>query len=118
MVYQYFLLALHDLGASAGLTALVEGEALLNDGSAFVAFVICLQYVEGLQPSIGASITTFLQLAIGGPLWGILMGIVSFYWLKLVWNDFVLEIGIIIVFVFSLYFIGDVINSFFFSISF
>ena len=38
---------LSELGASKKLGLLIEGESLLNDGSAFVLYVICLEFVKG-----------------------------------------------------------------------
>merc|ERR1719491_1532714 len=36
---------LRDLGASKRLATLIEGESLLNDGSAYVLFVVVIQFV-------------------------------------------------------------------------
>ena len=41
---------LKELGASKRLATLIEGESLLNDGSAFVLYVIALQFVKGEDP--------------------------------------------------------------------
>ena len=38
---------LKELGASKKLGLLIEGESLLNDGSAFVLYMICLEFVKG-----------------------------------------------------------------------
>ena len=41
---------LSELGASKRLATLVEGESLLNDGTAFVLYMISLQFVQGSNP--------------------------------------------------------------------
>ena len=41
---------LRELGASKRLATLIEGESLLNDGSAFVLFAIAKQFVKGENP--------------------------------------------------------------------
>jgi len=44
---------LKELGASKRLSTMIEGESLLNDGTAMVVFLVLLQMVEGEK--IGAS---------------------------------------------------------------
>eukprot|EP01084_Bolivina_argentea_P058669 107129_1 len=44
---------LSELGASKRLSTLIEGESLLNDGSAFVIFSIALEFVKGEDPTGG-----------------------------------------------------------------
>ena len=43
---------LAELGASKRLATLVEGESLLNDGTAFVLYMISLQFVQGNNPYV------------------------------------------------------------------
>ena len=43
---------LRDLGASRRLSTLIEGESLLNDGTAMVTFLVLLGIVEGEEATI------------------------------------------------------------------
>eukprot|EP01083_Nonionella_stella_P016264 45468_1 len=87
---------LRDLGASKRLATLIEAESLLNDGSAFVLFVICMQFV--LQPddppSGGTVFVEFCVLTFGGTFFGILFGVVAVLWLRSVFDDERVEIVI------------------------
>ena len=70
---------LKELGAPEELATTIEGESLLNDGSAFVLFVVFKQNVEKLinqeDPlSAGEVIGLLFRLALGGPLLGIVLG--------------------------------------------
>lgn len=38
---------LKELGASKRLSTMIEGESLLNDGTAFVVFLVLLEFVVG-----------------------------------------------------------------------
>ena len=58
--------ALREFGAPARLSALIEGEALLNDGSAFVMFLVFLSFARGENPSLPSVASTFLNLSLGG----------------------------------------------------
>jgi CPA1 family monovalent cation:H+ antiporter len=44
---------LKEIGASKKLTILIEGESLLNDGTAMVAFLVLLKIAEGSEPTVG-----------------------------------------------------------------
>ena len=45
---------LRDLGASRRLATLIEGESLLNDGTAMVVFLVLLDIVEGNKATVGS----------------------------------------------------------------
>jgi NhaP-type Na+/H+ or K+/H+ antiporter len=67
---------LKELGASKRLTTMIEGESLLNDGTAMVVFLVILDIVEGNNPSFGEIILKFIRLSLGGPLLGLLGALV------------------------------------------
>ncbi len=48
------LATLREVGASPRLATLIEAEALINDGSAFVLFIICKNVVLGSSATVGA----------------------------------------------------------------
>ena len=62
--------ALHELGAPAKLASLIDGESLLNDGSAMVAFFVFLALATGEEFTIGDGLLLSLRLALGGLAWG------------------------------------------------
>lgn len=60
--------ALNALKAPAKLTLLIAGESLLNDGSAFVFFMVFFDTARGIKEfSLTHTILTFCRLAFGGP---------------------------------------------------
>ena len=44
---------LKELGASKRLSTMIEGESLLNDGTAMVVFLVVLDIVEGNETTFG-----------------------------------------------------------------
>lgn len=44
---------LKELGASRRLATLIEGESLLNDGTAMVVFLVLLDMVKGVEFTAG-----------------------------------------------------------------
>ena len=70
---------LKELGASKRLATIIEGESLLNDGTAMVIFTIILIFVEGHTISPSEMFVKFVRLSIGGPALGVVFGMgVSF----------------------------------------
>lgn len=67
---------LKELGAKESLSTMIEGESLLNDGTAVVIFVVLFKAVQqgGFTDTPGEVLATFFQMAIGGPLWGVAIG--------------------------------------------
>jgi monovalent cation/hydrogen antiporter len=62
------------LGAPAGLATVVEGEALVNDGSALVAFRVALGAATGTAFSAGHAALEFFGGALGGVAIGLAAG--------------------------------------------
>ena len=65
---------LKELGASKRLATMIEGESLLNDGTAMVIFLILLEIVEGEEVTFPMMVGKFVRLSFGGPLLGIVGG--------------------------------------------
>ena len=84
---------LKELGASKRLSTMIEGESLLNDGTAMVVFLVVLDIVEGVDLSVGDIVVKFVRLSFGGPLLGIVCGVVITFMLRRIHNDFVLEVN-------------------------
>mmetsp|Transcript_36306 Transcript_36306/g.85226 ORF Transcript_36306/g.85226 Transcript_36306/m.85226 type:complete len:1166 (-) Transcript_36306:63-3560(-) len=104
--------ALHSLGAPEKLADVIDGEALLNDGSAFVMFLIFLENVRskanGEEPHTLASGTAvFFQLAAGGFALGALSYVMLNGWLLYVENDWRVELGVLLVGVYASFSIAE-----------
>ncbi len=64
-----------DVGAPARLTRLVEGESLLNDASAILAYSVLLGIiVTGREPHLGDGATEFAVSFFGGAAFGVVAG--------------------------------------------
>ncbi|KNC85037.1 hypothetical protein SARC_02762 [Sphaeroforma arctica JP610] len=91
---------LRELGVSERLSTLIEGESLLNDGSAFVCFLLFLDQLTacpGEERNAGEFATFTLQLAVGGPLMGIAFAIMTIILLDLTFFDDIIEVSITII---------------------
>jgi NhaP-type Na+/H+ or K+/H+ antiporter len=89
---------LKELGASKKLGTLIEGESLLNDGTAIVVFVVLLAVIVGEQSwSLGGAAIGFLKIGGAGAVLGALIGLITAAWVKRVFNDPEIEIAIILV---------------------
>lgn len=122
---------LRDLGAPARLSTLISGESLLNDGSAFVLFLIfkvrlpipCLpalrpphsapdparrqDFVTGVARSGPGVVGFFLQLSVGGALFGFGMALLLYFWLKLVFNDSFIQNTLTLTAAFAVFFTAE-----------
>ena len=87
---------LKSVGASRTLTILIEGESLVNDGTAAVMFLWALDLVKGAQFNVFNIFGTFWRLSIGGPAIGIIFGVVSLMWLRRIVDNPVLETNLTI----------------------
>ena len=98
---------LKELGASRRLSTLIEGESLLNDGTAMVVFLVLLDIVKG-EPANGWTIVlSFFRLSFGGILLGIIGGMLVEYVLKRIHNDFVLEVNTTIFSSYLIFFVAE-----------
>lgn len=74
---------LQTLGAPESLSHLIEGESLLNDGSAVVVYYVITSILNVGEPrcdfsahsELTCSLLIFLRLSIGGPVFGLLVGL-------------------------------------------
>lgn len=81
---------LKELGASVRFNTLIEGESLLNDGTAMVFFQVFFSMEKGYETTPVSVSLNFIRLAGGGPTLGFLMGIVGSFWLRRLIRDDVL----------------------------
>ncbi len=88
---------LKELGASKKLGTLIEGESLLNDGTAIVAFVVLIGAVTGASVfTVGSAVSGFFVIGLGGAALGIFVGLVGVAWVKRVFNDPLVETSVML----------------------
>lgn len=97
---------LKHMGTSKKLGTLIEGESLLNDGTAIVIFMVFLTIITGgtTQNSI---IVEFLRIALGGALLGVGIGLVTMWWVGRVFNDALVEISIFVAAAYLTFYIAE-----------
>ncbi|XP_078441108.1 sodium proton exchanger, putative (NHX7) (SOS1) isoform X2 [Wolffia australiana] len=85
---------LKELGASKKLSTIIEGESLMNDGTAIVVYQLLYRMALGERFSIGDIIKFLSQVSLGAIAVGLAFGILSFVWLGFIFNDTVIEIAL------------------------
>jgi NhaP-type Na+/H+ or K+/H+ antiporter len=78
---------LHEVGADKKLSSVIDGESLVNDGSALVIFLVLQQFVQGNSLDAGEIIALFCRLALLGGAVGGAFGAVTSWWLSRIWRD-------------------------------
>jgi len=97
---------LKELGASKKLGTLIEGESLLNDGTAIVLFMVFLAVVTGMGAE-SKPVLQFLKVALGGTATGLIFGYIAISWVKKVFNDAMIEITVIIAAAYLTFFVAE-----------
>ena len=104
---------LKELGASKKLGTLIEGESLLNDGTAIVAFVLLIGVVTGAEAFtgtgsfLGTATVGFGQIGAAGGLIGVFLGLIAILWVRKVFNDPMIEITVVLVTSYAVFFICE-----------
>lgn len=97
---------LKELGASKKLGTLIEGESLLNDGTAIVIFMVILGGITGTGSDL-SPLLIFLKVSFGGVLVGGVIGWFVIRWVKKVFNDMLVEISAIVGAAYLTFFIAE-----------
>lgn len=97
---------LKDLGASKRLSTLIEGESMLNDGTAIVIFMVIFMGITGDGLSY-SPVLEFFRVSFGGILIGFVIGKTALYWIKHVFKDMLVEATLIIVSAYFVFFICE-----------
>ena len=95
------------LGISAKLATIIDGEALLNDGVAFVIFTIFRQWAVGAPMTAGSVIAFLVKSSIGGPALALAWAFVMIIWLLTSFNDGIFEVSLSVVAAYSLWIVTD-----------
>ncbi|XP_024527647.1 sodium/hydrogen exchanger 8 [Selaginella moellendorffii] len=83
---------LKDLGASKKLNTIIDGEALMNDGTAMVVFELFHQMAMGKHFSPGDVIEFLSKVSLLALGLGLIIGMITVLWLGFIFNDTVMEI--------------------------
>lgn len=97
---------LKKLGASKKLGTLIEGESLLNDGTAIVIFMVFFLGLTG-KASGTSPIVDFFRVGVGGVLIGIVVAYATINWVKQVFNDALVEISVMIASAYLAFFVAE-----------
>ncbi|CAA0811542.1 Sodium/hydrogen exchanger 7 [Striga hermonthica] len=95
---------LKELGASKKLNTIIEGESLMNDGTAIVVFQLFYRMVHGWNFNWGALIKFLSQVSLGAVGIGVAFGVASVLWLGCIFNDTVIEISLTVAVSYMAYF--------------
>ncbi|KAL4196021.1 hypothetical protein AMTRI_Chr04g243960 [Amborella trichopoda] len=98
---------LKELGASKKLNTIIEGESLMNDGTAIVVYQLFFEMVVGQSFDTAAVVKFLTRVSLGAVAVGLAFGIVSVVWLRFIFNDTVIEITLTLAVSYIAYFIAD-----------
>ena len=89
---------LRELGAPKRLRLLIEGESLLNDGTAIVLFSVLLGLLTGaFSFEAGNTVLHFVRVTLGGMAVGLLLAVGTTSWLSRTFNAPLIEITLTLV---------------------
>jgi len=97
---------LKELGASKKLGTLIEGESMLNDGTAIVLFMVFFAAITG-EVSDSSPVIEFLRVILGGTAIGLFFAWIVIAWVRKVFNDAMIEITIIIAAAYLTFFVAE-----------
>lgn len=98
---------LQEVGASQKLACVIDGESLMNDGSALVIFLVLQKIVEGQAVTVGGAIAQFCLLAVVGMLLGIVCGFLTSWLLEHIFRDPTLTTIVTLLSAYSSYYVAD-----------
>jgi len=100
---------LKELGASKKLATLIEGESLLNDGTAIVIFMVFLSAVTqtGGASSLAGVLGNFSWVAFGGIILGFMIAGLTIWWLRHVFNDALVEITLTVAAAYLAFYVSE-----------
>ena len=98
---------LKQLGVSKRISTLIEGESLLNDGTALVLFLVLIEFVEGNDMSAGEVIGQFCKMSIAGPLLGLAFGIAMAWILSRIHNQPIMEANVTVCLPYILFYTAE-----------
>ena len=101
--------ALTTLGAPKKLSLIIDGESLMNDGSAMVVFLIFFEMLNGAKDhDVVSGALFFVQLAVGAPLFGLATFYAMYVVLQLTIEDWKVEVPVVLFTVYSTFYFAEV----------
>lgn len=97
---------LKELGASKKLGTLIEGESLLNDGTAIVLFMVFFLGISGEATDTNGFVE-FLRVSFGGIGIGLFVGWIVLRWIKGVFNDAMVEISVVVAAAYITFYVAE-----------
>ena len=101
---------MRQMKAPSGLSAILEGESLFNDGTGVAVFTAVLATILSGAPSIGDATVRFLEITVGGTAIGLAVGFVGLLLLRFA-ADAPLEILATLVIAYGSYLAADVVHA-------
>eukprot|EP01064_Diplonema_japonicum_P016319 TRINITY_DN24324_c0_g1_i1.p1 TRINITY_DN24324_c0_g1~~TRINITY_DN24324_c0_g1_i1.p1 ORF type:complete len:1253 (+),score=220.87 TRINITY_DN24324_c0_g1_i1:54-3812(+) len=100
---------LKELGCSAEVSTLIEGESLFNDGTAIVIFTILKDAVPSgvLDKSAGEIVWELFRISIGGPILGVIVAVILEGLLSRVFNDPYIEVTLSVAAAYITFFVAE-----------
>ncbi|KAK3275350.1 Son of sevenless 1, variant 3 [Cymbomonas tetramitiformis] len=102
---------LKELGADKKLGTVIEGESLMNDGTAIVFFSLFLDLAKGESKTVSEIIVFFIQVPFVGPLIGVAFGWATLQWLGYVYNDALVDISLTLISCYLTFFVSELAGS-------
>ena len=98
---------LKSLGVSKRISTLIEGESLLNDGTALVVFLVLQDFVQGEELTGGEVAIKFCQMSLGGPLLGLAFGLIMKFLLSRIHNQPIMEANLTVCLPYVCFYIAE-----------
>ncbi|MEC4724453.1 sodium:proton antiporter [Shewanella sp. D64] len=100
---------LKEMCSRARLQTLIEGESLLNDGTAIVLFTLFLSLATQVQPEFKASevIIEFVRVVAIGGIIGALVAVISLAFIGSLFNDSMIEIALTLVLPYLVFYVSE-----------
>lgn len=101
---------LRRISAPAGVTAILEGESLFNDGTGVAAFSAVLGTIVAGSPSVLDAALRFVELTVGGAAVGLAVGFAGLALLRFA-DEAPLEILATVVIAYGSYLVADIVHA-------